>query len=250
MSEDQLREAADRAFRSLLWRARPRRLQRGVDRLLQLVNRLAAEQPLGEAISVVYSGAREKVVARLARRSPGNAEKTRRLLEQYVPRMAPLDGPDFHCDAGLGGLARWLRAAGYDAAWWPGIDDDALIEHALGGSAILLTTDTRFMTRGVIARGVVAACLISNVHTKREQFLELASRLDLPLKPSRCMACGGSLQPVDKQSVRSLIPPRTWPWQDEYYLCRRCQKLYWQGTHWQRISEVLEARSQGPEARD
>ena len=40
----------------------------------------------------------------------------------------------FACDAMLGGLARWLRAAGYDATWQEGIDaglgrkDDALRE--------------------------------------------------------------------------------------------------------------------------
>ena len=39
-----------------------------------------------------------------------------------VPRLA--------CDAMLGGLARWLRAAGHDTFWQEGIDDGALIHLA------------------------------------------------------------------------------------------------------------------------
>lgn len=35
--------------------------------------------------------------------------------------------PRFACDAMLGGLARWLRAAGYDASWQEGITDQELI---------------------------------------------------------------------------------------------------------------------------
>ena len=37
--------------------------------------------------------------------------------------MDPGPEPWFACDAMLGGLARWLRAAGYDASWEHGIDD-------------------------------------------------------------------------------------------------------------------------------
>jgi hypothetical protein len=36
----------------------------------------------------------------------------------------------FFCDAGLGGLARWLRGAGYDAQWNPDLDDAAAIREA------------------------------------------------------------------------------------------------------------------------
>jgi uncharacterized protein with PIN domain len=53
------------------------------------------------------------------------------------------------------------------------------------------------------------------------------------------MACGGELAPVDKQSYRDRIPPRTFPWLDDYFLCRRCGRLFWEGTHWQRTRSHL-----------
>src|SRR5438552_1862899 len=47
------------------------------------------------------------------------------------------------CDAMLGGLARWLRAAGYDACWQSGIDDHDLIRLARDQGRTLLSSDTR-----------------------------------------------------------------------------------------------------------
>ena len=47
----------------------------------------------------------------------------------------------FLCDAMLGGLARWLRAAGYDAEFEYGIDDCELIRRAGEGGRILLSSD-------------------------------------------------------------------------------------------------------------
>jgi hypothetical protein len=75
-------------------------------------------------------------------------------------------------------------------------------------------------------------------------------QLDLPRRPPRCMACGGVLQSVEKEAYRDAIPPRTFAWLDVYYRCVDCSKLYWEGTHWQRIESLLEdvRRPGGPNA--
>jgi uncharacterized protein with PIN domain len=46
---------------------------------------------------------------------------------------------------------------------------------------------------------------------------------------------------VEKERVRDRIPPRTARWKDEYFLCAGCGRLFWHGTHWERISRVLAA---------
>ena len=45
--------------------------------------------------------------------------------------------PRFACDAMLGYLARWLRAAGYDVFWQEGIDDTELVRLAQGADVLL-----------------------------------------------------------------------------------------------------------------
>ena len=62
----------------------------------------------------------------------------------------------------------------------------------------------------------------------------------LPRTP-RCMACGGTLRAVSKESVADRIPPRTARWKDDYFVCERCDRLFWQGTHWERIAARIAA---------
>jgi uncharacterized protein len=255
-----LEAIAEQAFRSLLWRVRARRLQLGVQLLLEKARqRIATGEAAETAFQQIYARAREQVIRQLVRGRESrrraargtsaavanvrHAEQTRRLLEAAIPdTLASTTAdpqPDFHCDAGLGGLARWLRAAGYDARFWPGIDDDHLLQHTIGTAAIMLTTDRRLMERGVIGMGIVPALLVPMTVGKNDQFLITAQQLQLPRRPTRCMSCGGSLQPVAKEQFRDRIPPRTYPWCDEYYQCQRCGRLLWRGTHWQHVEQVL-----------
>ncbi len=232
-----------RVWRNLLWRTRPASLQNEVaafEREIALA--VASGVAERQAVEQVYRQLRDRTIEQLVQRSPApSGRKVRNLLETCLPREPITSGPDFHCDAGLGGLAKLLRAAGYDAAFWPGIDDDRLLDKSLASAAILLTNDTLLVGRGVIRDGVVPALLVPITMRKSEQFAHVVGRLELPLAAPRCMSCGGRLQPVDKQTVRDRIPPRTWPWRDDYYVCERCQKLFWEGTHWQKIRQHLAA---------
>jgi uncharacterized protein with PIN domain len=65
--------------------------------------------------------------------------------------------------------------------------------------------------------------------------------LGLELRPPRCMACGGRLEPVEKAAVVERIPPRTARWKDTYFVCGGCGRLLWEGTHWERIVGRLRA---------
>ena len=59
----------------------------------------------------------------------------------------------FICDAMLGGLARWLRAGGYDAEFEYGIDDRALIERAAGSGRMILSSDGPLFERNILRSG-------------------------------------------------------------------------------------------------
>jgi hypothetical protein len=53
------------------------------------------------------------------------------------------------------------------------------------------------------------------------------------------MVCGGELLARAKEEVRPRIPPRTAGWKDDYFVCASCGRLYWEGTHWERIVPAL-----------
>jgi uncharacterized protein with PIN domain len=219
-------------FRSLLARVRPKRLEFGVELLLRRAGELARREsiPLTQALGRVYEATRVRVEKRVA------------LLEAcaMVPaETARPDPPRFVCDANLGALARWLRAAGYEAAWEEGIEDRRLVERARATASVLLTGDVGILKRRAVSRGEVRAVFVPSPLPRVEQLGLVLRELDLPRRPPRCMACGGALHAVAKDAVRERIPPRTARWKDDYFLCDGCGRLYWEGTHWQRILKRL-----------
>jgi len=148
--------------------------------------------------------------------------------------------PAFWCDAMLGGLARWLRAAGYDAAWEAGIADAELVRRALASGRTLLTADAELSRHGAIRAGRVRALWIPPGLKKLEQLRYVLRSMGLARRAPRCMSCGGTLVSVPLESARPEAPPRTFAWRREFYRCGRCAKLFWRGRHWSRIADRLD----------
>lgn len=207
-------------FRALFTRLRARQIEKGTAWAF-----LRAGDAAGSAaLERIYQAIRRRVSHFLGR-----------------PDWSARKAPEFVCDVGLGGLARWLRGAGYMAYWREGAGDTELIEEAARRGAILLTTDSGMMERRVLRDGQLPALWLSPGLTKMEQFQSVLVDLDLPLLPPRCMKCGGPLQRVQKSQIADRIPPRTLKWLDEYFLCQDCGKLFWHGTHWRQIVQRLKA---------
>jgi uncharacterized protein with PIN domain len=207
----------------LLRRARARRLEQGVQWLVAKTQRLSAREgiPQADALAQVYE--------RLATRKP------------FQPSASPPAPPLFLCDAGLGGLARWLRAAGYEAAWQPGIADDELLRQARAIPATVLTTDAMLMERRLLRDRIIPVFWLPPTLSIPEQLALVFREFGLTLRGPRCMSCGGELRRGAKEALQERIPPRTYLWLDEFFICRRCDKLFWHGTHWHRIVETLAA---------
>lgn len=142
------------------------------------------------------------------------------------------------CDASLGGLARWLWAAGC-AAEATGEPGAALLERAQETGAALLTSDAEIVDRRAVASGEVRAVWVPVHREAPEQLALVFEELGLRRGEPRCMRCGGVLLGVDKAAVAARIPPRTARWLDEYQVCCDCDGLFWRGTHWRRIAARL-----------
>ncbi|MCE5278976.1 MAG: Mut7-C RNAse domain-containing protein [Planctomycetaceae bacterium] len=147
--------------------------------------------------------------------------------------------PAFFCDAMLGGLARWLRAAGYDAAYEYGIDDGELIAAAAGQGRTILSSDGPLFDRNIIRGGGVAALFVPRQLDKFTQLQFVMRSLALPLRPPRCMACGGELAEIPKHAAADEAPPLAYRNCDQFWRCTRCSRLLWHGTHWQKIVAKL-----------
>jgi uncharacterized protein with PIN domain len=151
------------------------------------------------------------------------------------------DEPIFLCDAMLGGLARWLRAAGFDALFEYGIDDREIIRRAMASGDILLSSDGPMFERNIIKNAQVRALYIPQQLGKFEQLQFVLRHFGLPMRKTRCMACGGKLLEIPKHQVMDEVPPLAYRHCSQFFRCNRCAQLFWDGTHWRKITDKLKA---------
>lgn len=217
-----------------------------VERLVERSRSLAhaGSLALPRALARVYTGVRTQATALRGTGGPGGEETAVR----WRPSWTRFDGahpPRFLCDPSLAGLGRWLRAAGYEALVDSSVPGHRLPDEALARGLVLLTTEAEVLERRIVANGSLVVAWVPSALTMREQLALVMGDFALALREPRCMACGGALVPREKDAVRARIPPRTALWKDEYYVCAGCDRLFWQGTHWERIAPALAAAARG-----
>ena len=149
-----------------------------------------------------------------------------------------MSAPTFACDAMLGGLARWLRAAGYDASFHPGIDDAELVALARTQGRVLLSCDGGIFQRAEVAAGDPRALRVAQDRGPVEQLGMILRALTLPLGEPRCMPCGGVLRDASEAET-AHAPARTRAMTDRFWVCTGCGRLLWRGAHWRRIERGL-----------
>ena len=152
-------------------------------------------------------------------------------------RAEPLREPRFVLDGHLGRLAAYLRMLGFDALWEPQPSDPDLARVSAEERRILLTRDLGLLKRSQVTHG-----LFVRATDPEEQLHEVVRRLFLhrlarPL--TRCLSCNGSLKSVELAAVESELPPKVRDRVREVRRCADCGKLYWAGTHHDRMSALI-----------
>lgn len=147
----------------------------------------------------------------------------------------------FLCDAMLGGLAKWLRAAGYDTYYakeGTDISDGFLVQLAAAEGRVLLTSDGGFLERKPIKNGSVAFLKVPHLPLE-EQLLLVVRSFDLARRPIRCMECNGGLETVSPTLVAGQVPQKIALEHEEFFRCEGCGRIFWHGSHWDRIGGRL-----------
>jgi len=163
-----------------------------------------------------------------------------RLLLRLRPE--PLRETRFVLDGHLGKLARRLRLFGFDSSYARQPADDDLVEISVAERRILLTRDRLLLRRRAVTHGYLLRS-----DQPRAQVLEVVRRFQLAesITPfTRCVACNGVLEPVEKADIEHRLPPRTRQHYDEFRTCPDCSRDYWPGAHHARLERMVrEARS-------
>ncbi len=153
-------------------------------------------------------------------------------------RPQPLRKPKFILDVHLGVLSRYMRMLGLDTLYENNLSDNDLIDASLKGKRIILTRDLGVLKHAKVLRGY----FVRNTNPKK-QIKEVVDRFDLKSvvkKFSRCIECNSVLEKIDKQIIMDRLPPKVKKSYDEFFICTRCDKIYWQGSHFDKMKLLVD----------
>lgn len=153
-------------------------------------------------------------------------------------RPLPLRDPRFVADGHLGKLARHLRMAGFDTLWGADWDDDHIVRISAVQRRTILTRDKAMLRRGDVLRGYFVRAVESEA-----QLAEVVARMQLEgsIAPfTRCRECNVPLQEAPREAVLDRLPEGVRGLYDRFKRCPGCERVYWEGTHFERMKGVLE----------
>ena len=153
-------------------------------------------------------------------------------------RPQPLRQVRFVLDGHLGKLTRYLRLLGFDSLCNSAWSDHELVTISTGQHRILMTRDRGLLKHRAVTHG--SYVWATDPH---QQLGEVVRRFHLAgrIAPfTRCMHCNGLLEPVEKDDIAHRLLPWTRDHYDKYSTCATCERIYWQGSHYRRLNEIVE----------
>ena len=144
-------------------------------------------------------------------------------------RPKPLREPKFVVDVQLGKLARYLRMLGFDVLYSNSYNDDEIVKVSRIEKRTILTKDRNILKRSEVTHGYFVRNDDIVNRTK-----EIIKRFDLKKEINeftRCLECNNLLHSVIKEDIIDKIPTKVARWQDTFFICSICKKIYWRGTH-------------------
>jgi uncharacterized protein len=145
--------------------------------------------------------------------------------------------PGFVCDVHLGKLARRLRLLGFDTIYRNDLEDEEIIQISRADSRIILTRDGEILSNKTVRSYRPGSIFFD------EQVREVLSVFNLreQVRPfSRCIKCNAEIILVDKYSIIALVPPRSGQFMEHFWRCQGCKKIYWQGSHYERLKKWVD----------
>ena len=147
----------------------------------------------------------------------------------------------FLCDRMLGTVAKWLRIYGFDAVY---AEDDAsdeeLINIAKNEDRILITRDKN-LTFDARRENVKVLELKTTDFDEQIKDILKDFKIDKNKFLSRCLLCNSLVEKIDKKEVEKRVPEKVFENNNEFWICKKCDKVYWRGSHFENMIQKSKA---------
>jgi uncharacterized protein with PIN domain len=138
----------------------------------------------------------------------------------------------FIADVHLGRLAKLLRMLGFDTFYQNNISKATLLKIAVAKNRVVLSRNASLATNPFIQ-----TCIINdeNPNKQLQQVIQHFA-LQQHLKPyTRCLVCNAMLEVVEPTKIWDQLPENTRLHFQEFWQCLQCQRVYWKGSHYDRM---------------
>jgi len=139
----------------------------------------------------------------------------------------------------LGKLVSKLRLLGFDTYFRNDLEDDEIIRISNREKRIILTRD-----KGIVKQNSVSHGYYLRSDDPKQQVNEVVGRFHLKnlIDPfTRCSACNDVLTKVSNEELTGQLPPDTLRYYKDFWKCRNCHKIYWEGSHFKRIIHWIDS---------
>ncbi len=153
-------------------------------------------------------------------------------------RPKPLRKPKFVLDVHLGTLARYMRMLGFDTKYENYFSDKEIIRISLKEKRAILTRDLGILKHSSVTRGY----FMRNT-SPQKQIEEIVNRFDMKneIKEfTRCIDCNYFLKKIDKEKIIGRIPAKVKTIYSQFYICKKCDKVYWHGSHYEKMKLLVD----------
>jgi len=142
----------------------------------------------------------------------------------------------------LGRLAKWLRILGFDTEYFKEANISSLIIQALRENRVIITRNHR------LPRSAGLRIVLIKEEKLKEQLREVLKALEISLDSvlmfSRCIICNEELVEIAKDQIKDRVPEYVFNTQKDFISCPKCERIYWQGTHWGNVETILKEIAQ------
>lgn len=148
----------------------------------------------------------------------------------------------FVADVHLAKLARHLRMLGFDTLWRQDIRDDEMLNVSETDGRKLLTRDRALWNRGDPDRRfcVTATAPGQQLAETLTQFGLLDRARSKHGFLTRCLECNALILPAQAHQLTERLPGSVLQEFDQFFLCPRCERIYWRGSHFDRMSRWVD----------
>ena len=143
----------------------------------------------------------------------------------------------FLLDENLGALTKWLRILGYDAAVYRSISIEKKISLCNKERRVFLTRCNKIARR----KESFSRRLIKTEKYDK-QLLEIQDLIELrdDILFSRCLKCNLKLHKIQMEKIADLIPENVKYNFSDFKICRKCGRIFWNGSHYEAMKSRLE----------